>query len=168
MDNGSGVAAVLAVARELAPRVAACPNGLRICLFSAEEWALAGSSRFVETMSAEERASIVVNINLDTVAGDSQLTALTSEFSGLEEFVRPLPAYAPMMANSDHYSFARQGIPALRLVAGFGRPESNVRHILTPGDTRDKVVPQDLEAAVRVASDLTWRALSGGLPGVLR
>jgi hypothetical protein len=53
-------------------------------------------------------------------------------------------------------------------VAGFGRPESNVRHILTRADTRDKVAPQDLEAAVRVASDLTRRALSGGLPGILR
>jgi Zn-dependent M28 family amino/carboxypeptidase len=64
-----------------------------------------------------------------------------------------------MMANSDHYSFARRGIPALRLVAGFGRPESNVRHILTRGDTRDKVAPAELENAVCVATALVWRAL---------
>jgi Zn-dependent M28 family amino/carboxypeptidase len=65
-----------------------------------------------------------------------------------------------MMPNSDHYSFARHGIPALRLVAGFGRAQSNVRHILTRGDTRDKVARQDLEAAVHVATDLVGRALS--------
>lgn len=168
MDNATGVAAVLAVARELAPRVAGGERGLRVCLFSAEEWALAGSSRYVESMSPAERASIVLNVNLDTVAGDSQLTALTSEFRGLDAFVKPLAAYTPMMPNSDHYSFARHGIPALRLVAGFGRPQSNVRHILTRGDTRDKVAPQELEAALRVATDLVWRALSLGLPGVLR
>jgi aminopeptidase YwaD len=160
MDNATGVAAVLAVARALAPRISQCEHGLRVCLFSAEEWALAGSSRYVSAMTASERASIVLNVNLDTVAGDSQLTALTSEFSALEAWVRPLPAYSPMMPNSDHYSFARHGIPALRLVAGFGRAQSNVRHILTRGDTRDKVARQDLEDAVQVATDLVGRALS--------
>jgi hypothetical protein len=159
MDNATGVAAALAVARELAPRVTDCERGLRVCLFSAEEWALAGSSQYVAAMSEDERNSIALNINLDTLGGDSHLTALTSEFPALEAFVRPLDAYVPMMANSDHYSFARRGIPALRLVAGFGRPESNVRHILTRGDTRDRVAREELENAVRVATALVWRAL---------
>jgi hypothetical protein len=168
MDNATGVAAALAVARDLAPRVADCERGLRVCLFSAEEWALAGSSQYVDAMSEEERHSIALNINLDTVGGDSRLTALTSEFPALDAFVQPLETYTPMMANSDHYSFARHGIPALRLVAGFGRPQSNVRHILTRGDTRDKVAPEELENALRVATALVWRALSLGLPGILR
>jgi hypothetical protein len=168
MDNATGVAAALAVARDLAPRVADCERGLRVCLFSAEEWALAGSSQYVAAMSEDERNSIALNINLDTLGGDSHLTALTSEFPALEAFVQPLDAYVPMMANSDHYSFARRGIPALRLVTGFGRPESNVRHILTRGDTRDKVAPEELENAVQVATELVWRALSLRLPGILR
>jgi aminopeptidase YwaD len=168
MDNATGVAAALAVARDLAPRVAGCELGLRVCLFSAEEWALAGSSQYVAAMGDAERNSIALNVNLDTVGGDSQLTALTSEFPALDAFVRPLESYAPMMANSDHYSFARHGIPALRLVAGFGRPQSNVRHILTRGDTRDKVAPEDLQNAVRVATALVSRALSLRLPGMLR
>jgi aminopeptidase YwaD len=45
MDNATGVAVALAVARALAPHIAECERGLRVCLFSAEEWALAGSKQ---------------------------------------------------------------------------------------------------------------------------
>jgi Zn-dependent M28 family amino/carboxypeptidase len=65
-----------------------------------------------------------------------------------------------MMSNSDHYNFARHGIPALRLVAGFGRPESNIRYILTREDTRNKVDEAQLRAAARVATTLVWHALT--------
>jgi aminopeptidase YwaD len=163
MDNASGVATALAVARALAPRIQECERGLRVCLFGAEEWALAGSAQYVAAMSVAERQSIALNINLDTLGGDAHLTALTSEFPAVEAFVRsaaPLETYAPMMPNSDHYNFARHGIPALRLVAGFGRPQSNVRHILTRGDTRDKVSPAELENAERIVSSLVWKALN--------
>lgn len=167
MDNASGVAVVLAVARTLAPFVGQCRRGLKVCLFSAEEWALAGSSDYLERMSAAERNAIALNINLDTVAGDSRLTALVSEFAALEGFVRstaaligmPVDVYRPMMPNSDHYNFARHGIPALRLVAGFDAPHSNVRHILTAADTRDKVAPGELKSAALVAATLACRAL---------
>ena len=163
LDNASGVATALAVLRACAPRVARSARGLRVCVFSAEEWALAGSKQYLDAMPQGERAAIALNINLDTVGGDSQLTALTSEFSELEGFVRQAGAeigiHAPMMANSDHYNFARHGIPALRLVAGFERPGSNVRYILTPADTRDKVTPAELENAARVAEKLVLRAL---------
>jgi Zn-dependent M28 family amino/carboxypeptidase len=168
MDNASGVAVALALARAFAPHVAACRLGLTVCLFSAEEWALAGSRSWLDRMAADTRRSIALNVNLDTVAGDAQLTALTSEFIGLEGYVAdtsgaigiPVGVYRPMMSNSDHYNFARHGIPALRLVAGFDRPECNVRHILSPGDTRDRVRPEELQQAARVASALLWRALN--------
>ena len=167
MDNASGVAVALAVALRCAEATARPLHGLRACIFSAEEWALAGSRHYVDGMSAEERAAHVVNVNLDTVGGASRLTALTSEFPQLEAFVREagcgIGTYAPMMANSDHYNFARHGIPALRLVAGFNEPESNVRHILTPQDTRDKVLPSELANAVRVAEALVMRALERGV-----
>lgn len=168
MDNATGLAAALAVARACAPYVSQCTRGLRVCVFSAEEWALAGSKQYLDDMRADERRRIRLNINLDTVAGDDRLTALTSEFQGLDTYVHDvakaagvrLETYAPMMANSDHYNFAQHGIPALRLVAGFDRPESDVRYILTPADTRDKVRPGDLEAGARAAAALVWRGLS--------
>jgi len=168
MDNATGVAVVLAVARALAPIVPRLARGLKVCLFSAEEWALAGSRAWLDRMDAGERGRMALNVNLDTVGGDTRLTALTSEFPALDAFVRECAdaagvacgSYRPMMANSDHYNFARHGIPALRLVAGFERPESNVRHILTGADTRDKVAPAELHAAACLAAALVWRGLT--------
>jgi Zn-dependent M28 family amino/carboxypeptidase len=168
MDNATGVAAALAIARACAPHLADCARGLRVCLFSAEEWALAGSKQYLDAVSPGGRRAIALNVNLDTVAGDHRLTALTSEFPRLDAFAREvaqeeqieLATYLPTMANSDHYNFAQHGIPALRLVAGFDRPDSNVRHILTGGDTRDKVAKADLAAAARTAAVLVWRGLA--------
>jgi aminopeptidase YwaD len=168
MDNATGVAVVLAIARAFAPLVKDCRRGLRVCLFSAEEWALAGSREYLDRMPPQERARIALNLNLDTVGGDSQLTALTSEFPQLEAFVRETAAsvktdvgtYAPLMGNSDHYNFARHGIPALRLVAGFNRPECNIKHILMRGDTRDKVNPEELSHAAKFTAAMLARALA--------
>ncbi len=174
LDNATGVAVVLAVARAFAPLLASCRRGLKVCLFSAEEWALAGSRQYLECMPAAERAAIALNINLDTVGGDAHLTALTSEFPRLETFVRETAAaagmavgtYAPLMGNSDHYNFARYGIPALRLVAGFDRPDCNIRHILTRGDTRDKLAPGEMENAARLTAALLARALTASDAGM--
>ena len=167
MDNATGVAVVLAVARAFAPHIASCARGVKVCFFSAEEWALAGSREFLDRMAASERDAITLNINLDTVGGDAHLTALTSEFPRLTAFACDtaaasgitLGSYAPMMSNSDHFNFARHGIPALRLVAGFERPQCNVRHILTRGDTRDKVAQAELLSAARLTAALLVRAL---------
>ena len=170
MDNATGVAVALGIARALAQRVAGCERGLRVAIFSAEEWALAGSKQYLDAMPAAERARMVLNVNLDTVGGGEGLTALTSEFPKLDAYVRALSAehglnlatYTPMMANSDHYNFARHGIPALRLVAGFNRPDSAIRYILTRGDTRERVTPGELAEAARVAATLVYRGLTAG------
>ena len=167
MDNASGVAVALSVAGTVAPHAADAMRGLRLCLFSAEEWALAGSKHYLERMSDTERSKLKLNINLDTVGGDARLTALTSDFPQLDSFVRdvareigfPLATYLPTMPNSDHFNFARHGIPALRLVAGFDQPASNVRHVLTRGDTRDKVKTDELRNAACIATELALHAL---------
>jgi len=39
----------------------------------------------------------------------------------------PIATHLPLMANSDHANFAANGIPALRLIAGFNAPNSNLR-----------------------------------------
>jgi len=102
------------------------------------------------------------------VAGDDRLTALTTEFERLDAWVRrvsdearlDIGTYLPTMSNSDHFNFAQHGIPALRLVAGFDNPDSNIRYILTRGDTRDRVGRADLTSAARSAATLVWRALT--------
>ncbi len=110
---------------------------------------------------------MVLNINLDSVAGASGLTALTSGFERLDAWVQeaaaraglPLATHLPLMPNSDHANFAAHGIPALRLIAGFNAPHSNLRYLLTAADTRDKVRPEELAEALRIATALTWEAL---------
>jgi aminopeptidase YwaD len=168
MDNATGVAVALSLARELAPQVSECPRGLRICLFSTEEWALIGSRIWLKQMDEAARRSMVININLDSVGGAYGLTALTSGFERLDAWVKataaradlPIATHLPLMANSDHANFAAHGIPAVRLIAGFNAPESNLRLVLTAADTRDKVGAGELDAALRVATTLTWQALT--------
>ena len=168
LDNATGVAVALAVTRALAPHVKDCDRGLRLCIFSAEEWALAGSKQYLDRMSQTERARMEMNINLDTVAGDDHLTALTSDFPALDAWVKKvatengleLGTYLPTMQSSDHFHFARHGIPAMRLVAGFDRRESDVQHVLTPQDKRDKAKAAQLARAGRVTTILAWNALN--------
>lgn len=168
LDNGSGVVTALAVARALSPHAGAARRGLRIAFFSAEEWALSGSRAWLAALPPAERTAMRMNVNLDTVAGDTRLTALTSGFIGLEAFVRdtaasigiPVGIHRPLMQNSDHANFALAGIPAFRLVAGFDNRACDVRHILTPLDTRERVRRDDLVRAARVATALCWRAMN--------
>jgi len=170
MDNASGVAVALAVARALASFRTRFRRGLRLALFSAEEWALTGSRVYLAGLPDHERARTVLNVNLDSVGGGGRLTALCSGFAGLAGFVQGATAavgavvgtYMPLMTNSDHANFAAHGIPALRLVAGFNDPASNLRHVLTAADTRDKVGARELREAAVAAAALTWAGLMGG------
>ena len=89
--------------------------------------------------------SVLLNLNLDSVGGASGLTALTSGFERLDAWIRetaaqaglPVTTHLPLMANSDHANFAAHGIPAARLIAGFGVADSNLRLLLTAADTHD-------------------------------
>ena len=168
LDNATGVAVALAAARALAPRIGAATRGLRVCLFSAEEWALAGSARYLADMTPAERQSLRLNINLDTVAGDDKLTALISDFPELAGYVEesarlagtPVGHYLPLMPNSDHANFAAHGIPALRLLAGFDRPRSRVKAILSGDDLPHLVRAEEMRRALRVTCAMAWQALT--------
>jgi aminopeptidase YwaD len=62
------------------------------------------------------------------------------------------------MPNSDHANFALAGIPALRLVAGFDEPAANLRYVLTPADTRDKVEAGELVRSAVLAAAIVAAA----------
>ena len=119
-------------------------------------------------MPEAERQQIALNINLDSVAGAGALTALCSRFPALADFVRrttaaaglPVGIHLPLMENSDHANFAAHDIPALRLVAGFDDPASNLRHVLTAADTRDKATEPELRTAALATAALVWEALT--------
>ena len=166
MDNGTGLAVVLAVTRALAPRASGFRRGLRVMFFSVEEWALTGSAQYVEQLTSAERGRIALNINLDSVAGSPNLAALTSGYAGVEPFVLGVAeanginvrTVRPLMTNSDHANFAQAGIPALRLVAGFDDPAANLRVVLTPADTRDKVGQAELHISASFTAALVTAA----------
>ena len=164
LDNATGVAVALAVARACVANGERFP--VRVALFSAEEWALTGSAKYLGGLPADELRRLRLNINLDTVGGDDSLTALVSESSRMEALTVAaaqlsgiaIATHWPLMENSDHAIFARAGIPALRLIAGFNRPDSNVRHILSAQDTIDKVRPEELTRAAMVAAAMVVMA----------
>ena len=166
MDNASGVAAVLSVARALAPQVAGFRRGVRLAFFSVEEWALTGSAQYVKSLSAAEQRRLALNVNLDSVGGSPNLAALTSGFPHLEPFLLrvaeasgiALRTVRPLMQNSDHANFALAGIPAVRLVAGFDDPNANLRYVLTSADTRDKVTLSELGQAAILAANIVAAA----------
>lgn len=169
IDNASGVAAALAAARAVADLVPGLANGLEIAFFSVEEWALTGSAAHLAAMPPAERARRRLNVNLDSVAGDDLLVALTSGVPGLAEFLcRALaPAglsigvFARFMGNSDHANYLQAGIPAFRLAAGFDRPTTPLSLLLTRADTRDKVHPHQLKTAASVAAAVLLAACRG-------
>jgi aminopeptidase YwaD len=166
MDNASGLAAVLAVLRALALQVKDFRRGVRVAFFSAEEWALIGSAQYVASLSSIERERIALNVNLDCVGGSRSLSALTSGFAALEPFLLrvaetagiPLGTVRPLMQNSDHANFALAAIPAFRLVAGFNEPDANLRYVLTPCDTRDKVQESELRQASMLSAAILAEA----------
>lgn len=168
LDNASGLAVALAVARVCAPMARRARRGLRLALFNVEEWALTGSAAHVAALDAVEREGVALNVNLDTVAGGARLTALTSGFGAIEPFLAecaaaadvPLGLHRPLQVNSDHANFAVAGIPAFRLVAGFDDPSAETRLLLTAGDTRDRARPGELLRAARLALEIVARALS--------
>jgi hypothetical protein len=170
MDNATGLAGVMAIARELAPRVKTFRRGLRVMFFSVEEWGLTGSTQYVHALAQGERDKIALNVNLDSIAGSPHLAALTSAYPGVEPFVlqvaaatgQSLRTVRPMMANSDHAAFAHAGIPAIRLVAGFDDADAQLRHVLTSADTRDKVAPSELREATMLSAAIVEAACQAG------
>jgi aminopeptidase YwaD len=167
LDNATGVAAAIAIFESFQPFVAALRRGLRLILFSAEETGLLGSRLYLQGLCEADRRNIALAVNLDTLAGSSRLTCLTSGFDELPGFVQKtcaatgmnLACYQPLVRNSDHFNFAELGIPAMRVIAGFDEPESGSRLLLTEADTADRVSSDELRRATVQAGALVWSAL---------
>jgi hypothetical protein len=172
IDNGSGIVSVLAAAAALKDIVGSRRRGLRVAFFNIEEWALLGSRDHLAALPETERRALVFNVNLDSVAGAPGLAALTSGIPIAENLVDlvnrthgfAIRVHRPFMGNSDHANFVRAGIPALRLCCGLDDPTSNLRFLLTAGDTGDKVDPSELKSAASAAAALVLAASETDLP----
>ena len=125
-DNGSGIAAVLEVAEQLASRPLADGAALRVGFWSAEEIGLVGSRRYVRGLSAAERRRIRAYVNLDMVGSPGAKADVYAgdgvEGRRIEAALRKgLPADAGeerLGGASDHASFAAAGIPVGGIFTG--------------------------------------------------
>jgi aminopeptidase YwaD len=137
-DNGSGVAAVLELARIL--KDTEIPYNIKFILFSGEEKYMLGSRWYVGKLTEDERKQIIGVINIDTIAEKSNLSYMAmiegnkrpdnAEYddeglkklaelnkNSMSELFTPSDRFFLTMAtNSDHYPFALVNIPAVSIV----------------------------------------------------
>ena len=132
-DNGSGSAAVLEAALQLAKAPSGIRGHLRFGFWAAEERGLLGSRHHVGALSDEERRQIAVYVNLDMVgspnfarfvqhsanAGDGLAALVRSEL--MAEFrAHDLPAEERVAgrSGSDDAAFRQKEIPTVGLYTG--------------------------------------------------
>src|SRR5215212_1322828 len=130
-DNGSGSALVLEIARQ-ARRLRVRPqHGLRFAFWGAEELGLVGSSAYVQSLSAQQRAQLRAVLNFDMVgspnfgrfvydgdkapAGSKQIEdSFRAYFAAHRQAVEEVS----LEGSSDHTPFAQVGIPVGGLFTG--------------------------------------------------
>lgn len=136
-DNGSGSAAILEIARQMAELGIEPRNKVRFAWWGAEEAGLVGSTRYVESLTARDIKNIAVNLNFDMIGspnfvryvydGDGSATPLAGpNGSGSVERVfldyfaeQGLPVEPTAFdGRSDYGPFIDAGIPAGGLFTG--------------------------------------------------
>lgn len=132
-DNASGVSIVLEIARAYASLPTAPRRSVLFMIVTAEEWGLLGSDYFVQNPTVPQ-SSLVANFSLDMPflfhplldivpygAEHSSMggsVAQAAEHLGMGIGPDPIPEQV-LFIRSDHFSFIRQGIPALFIKSGF-------------------------------------------------
>ena len=169
-DNGSGVAAVLELARIL--KDTAIPYNIKFILFSGEEKYMLGSRWYVGNLTEDERKQIIGVINIDTIAEKSDLGYMAMiegnkrpddieyDDEGLKKmaelnknsmsdlFISSDRFYLTMASNSDHYPFALVDIPAVSIVQDW-------QEGLDVNDSSDVKENMDMQRIVEVIEKVT-------------
>ncbi|MEY4529433.1 MAG: hypothetical protein RLZZ156_154 [Deinococcota bacterium] len=139
-DNASGTAAILEMARRLAPELR---QQIYFVSFDAEEDGLIGSNAFVQAMPTSSLDGLKAMLNFDMIAVNNNLSVGGS--SSLVNLIRGLyPQIGRFndFAGSDHASFLSEGVPAVFFWRGFD-PNYHL-----PSDS--KVNPVLLEETIQI------------------
>jgi Zn-dependent M28 family amino/carboxypeptidase len=147
-DNGSGTAAVLEAALQLAQELAHGRRHVRFAFWGAEERGLIGSRHHVDALSEEERRRIALYINLDMV-GSANFTrfvqgpALTDDgpaalvrrelVAAFREHGLNIEERTGTRFGSDDSSFSQKGIPTVGLYTGASGSKSEKQASLFGG-----------------------------------
>ncbi len=170
-DNGMGTAALLEVARRWKANPGRRP--LLLMAWTAEEVGLLGSGYWAEHPTIP-LSRIKFNFNLDgagyddttgvTINGYGRTSAQATidaavAKTGLAAMPDPVPQYG-LFRQSDNYSLAAKGIPAINMAPGFGGfSEELMKYYHQPADEITAVDPRYLQryadAAVAVAKALS-------------
>lgn len=169
-DNGSGVAAVLELARIL--EGADMPYNIKFILFSGEEKYMLGSRWYAGNLTEDECKKIIGVINIDSIAEKSDLGYMAmiegnkrSDDIGYDEeglkklaelnknsmsdlFTASDRFYLTMASNSDHYPFALLDIPAVSIVQDW----QEGLHVNDSSDVEDNL---DIGRIVEVVNQVT-------------
>lgn len=134
-DNGSGSAGILEVALKI--QNLELNNKIRFAWWSAEELGLIGSTKYVESLSEDEKSKIALYLNFDMIGSPNYILGVYDGDGSNFESVGPqgsssiesllkmfLSAYGngsvetPLNGRSDYQSFALAGIPVGGIFTG--------------------------------------------------
>jgi acetylornithine deacetylase/succinyl-diaminopimelate desuccinylase-like protein len=146
-DDGTGVAAVLAIARAMT-KIAPRTRDLLVVFFDEEERGLVGSKAFAQMLKDENRKVVGVH-TIDQAGWDSnhnKAIELELPYDGAvalyEKAAKALgmdiPLYTTTETGSDHQSFRRLGFPAIGVTEEY-RHGDTTPYIHRPGDTYETV-----------------------------
>ena len=166
-DNGSGVAALLEIARALGGRQ--YPATIRLAFWSAEETGLHGSTHYVKGLSDADRGRIVAYLNADMLASPNGYPGVydglgmppgSSAVSGVLMAAAARAGVIPTPVSSgasDEIAFAQAGIPVGGVEAGASNlvgEEVAIAAGSTPGLPADACYHQACDDAGNVRLDL--------------
>ena len=118
-DNGSGIAALLEIAR----RTAGTP-GLRLGFWTGEEIGLFGSRDYVRELDGKERGRIRAYVNVDMIGTEKSRVRVYDTDDRVEDALREHvdeQGEEDLGGDSDHAPFDRAGIPIGGVFTGLGR-----------------------------------------------
>jgi Zn-dependent M28 family amino/carboxypeptidase len=165
LDNGCGVATLVAAARVLADLD--LDSRVRLATVGAEEVGLLGSSALAETVDTDAVRAVV---NVDGAGRYRTLRGFThgtDAFEGVLEAVsdranRPVHVEDVLHPYSDHWPFLQAGVPAVQLHSV--TPERGRGWGHTHADTRDKADSRNLREHGALAALLVQELASRDVP----
>ena len=141
-DNGSGIATLVAIAREVADET--YPFTLRFIAFGSEELGLFGSRFYVDSLGAAELEDLIAMLNFDAlgtgdiaaVLGDPTLIDTVVSYGRGNEIAVERRLSLEAGSSSDHATFRDAGVPVVFFLA------DDFSRIHTPDDRLEFVLPE--------------------------
>lgn len=161
LDNGSNVAMLIDVARQIRRLGLVPERTIRFALWNGEEQGLVGSWRYTQ-QHADELDDHVVAASFDI--GTGAITGFFTNGRGalvpvVDRFLAPVAGLGPFtqvnvpVVGTDNFDFMLQGVPNLIAIQADANYASNYH---AESDTFDKVDQQQLKLNSAIAAALIW------------